>query len=56
MFLDPVTTDPELTITRYPSEIKPDEIAPVTFVFRPGLDRVTPLRSGWGFEKTIYEE
>ena len=56
MFLDPVTTDPDLSIVRYPSQIKPDEIAPVTFVFKPGADRVTPLKAGWDFEKTVYEE
>ncbi len=56
MFLDPKTTDPDLQITRYPSEIKPDEVAPVTFVFRPGSERDTPLHASWDFEKTVYEE
>jgi hypothetical protein len=56
MYLDPVTTDPDLTITRYPSQIKPDEIAAVTFSFRPKPDRITPLNASWDFEKTIYEE
>ena len=56
MFLDPVTTDPDLSITRYPTQIQPDEIAPVTFVFRPKPDRITPLHASWDFEKTVYEE
>jgi hypothetical protein len=56
MYLDPVTTDPDLAIIRYPSQIKPDEIAPVTFIFRPKADRITPLHASWDFEKTIYEE
>ena len=56
MYLDPVTTDPDLSIVRYPSQIKPDEVAPVTFVFRPKADRITPLHASWDFEKTVYEE
>ena len=56
MFLDPVTTDPDLSIVRYPSQIKPDEVAPVTFVFSPKADRITPFHASWDFEKTVYEE
>jgi hypothetical protein len=56
MYLDPVTSDPDLSIIRYPSQIQPDEIAPVTFVFRPGPERITPLNARWDFEKTVYEE
>jgi hypothetical protein len=56
MQLDPVTTDPDLSIAAFPSRILPDEIAPVTFVFRPGPERITPLNASWDFEKTIYEE
>lgn len=54
--LEPVTTDPDLSIPRYPARILPDEIAPVTFVFAPKPDRITPLNASWDFEKTIYEE
>ena len=56
MYLDPVTSDPDLSITRYPAQIQPDEIAPVTFVFRPAPERITPLNARWDFEKTVYEE
>jgi hypothetical protein len=45
-----------LSIIRYPSQIQPDEISPVTFVFRPGPERITPLNARWDFEKTVYEE
>jgi hypothetical protein len=54
--LEPVTTDPDLSIPAYPSRILPDQIAPVTFVFAPKPDRITPLNASWDFEKTIYEE
>jgi len=56
MYLEPVTTDPELQIVRYPSQIKPDEVAPVTFVFKPKADRITPLHASWDFDKTVYED
>ena len=56
MFLDPITTDPELTISRYPTQIQPNEIAPVTFDFTPNSERITPLHASWDFEKTVYEE
>jgi hypothetical protein len=56
MFLDPVTTDPDLSITEYPAQIQPNQIARVTFVFRPGPERITPLNARWDFEKTVYEE
>ena len=56
MYLDPVTTDPDLSITEYPAQIQPNQIARVTFVFRPGPERITPLNARWDFEKTVYEE
>ena len=56
MQLNPVTTDADLVVSEFPSTIQPKEIARVTFVFKPGLERITPLKAGWDFEKTIYEE
>jgi hypothetical protein len=56
MHLDPVTTDPDLAIQMYPDLLRPDQIAPVTFVFKPKPDRVVPLNAAWDFEKTIYED
>jgi hypothetical protein len=56
MQLRPVTSDLELAIVDFPSSLNPKQIAPVTFVFRPGPDRITPLHASWDFEKTIYEE
>jgi hypothetical protein len=56
IMLKPVTTDPDLSIIHYPSNIQPKEIDLVTFVFKPGLERITPLKAGWDFEKTVYEQ
>ena len=56
MYLDPVTTDPDLNNYKIPMPDKPDEVAPVTFVFKPGTDRITPLHASWDFEKTVYED
>lgn len=45
--------EPDLKITRYPAVLKAGEIAEVLISFKPDLDRIKPLESGFDFRKII---
>ena len=45
--------EPDLKITRYPPVLREGETAQVDIVFSPGIDRISPLQSGFDFRKII---
>lgn len=45
--------EPDLKITRYPNILKAGETAEIVISFKPDLDRVKPLESGFDFRKII---
>lgn len=53
--LEPLIEDnePDLKITRYPSVLRAGESAEVLISFKPDLDRIKPLESGFDFRKII---
>lgn len=50
----PVTTDKDLRILEYPRQLLPSGSGKVVLEFSPPLDRISPLRAGWDFRKTIF--
>ena len=56
MYLDPVTTDPDLKHSTIPKPDKARRSSTGNFCIQARADRVTPLHAGWDFEKTVYEE
>lgn len=49
----PYTEDPEFMIKTYPTNLKPGEIDEVILEYSPNIDRLIPLKAGWGFEVLI---
>jgi len=50
----PQTTDNDLHIKDYPSILKPNTKDKLVLEFSPSPDRITPLRGGWDFRKTVF--
>lgn len=53
--LEPIIEDnePDLKITKYPPVLQPGAIEEVIISFKPDMDRISPLQTGWDFRKII---
>ena len=53
--LEPLTdpNEPDLKIVRYPSVLRAGSTEEVIISFKPDLDRISPLQTGWDFRKII---
>lgn len=49
--LDP--NEPDLKIVKYPAVLRAGQVEEVIISFKPDMDRISPLQSGWDFRKVI---
>ena len=49
----PYSLDEDFKITNYPTRLFGEESGKISLSFHPNTERITPLKSGWGFEIVI---